>query len=489
MHEFGQEQEESSRNRRLRPHSCKQGQGSGTSDHENARYRSKDTVSPPRRPPFTAHTAHGLVPSPPSPTSTSQAMNTQDDSFTLVENRKKKKPSPSQTSSPTDQQPRRAPRPRVGVSLAPRPLSTPRHAVKIMASEDFPNPYDAIVNLQKDSSLAFTARPGRDNSFLVYPENEATMTSISMTKELEGRALKTRPQSKNNKGSGDGLPTELTHQPHRKHGQDHLRYPMHVQWPPHQTVTHKCPNCNGNHHAWNKACPERRRRIQQNMASQAQWVQTHSNAPPGTFVWGTQNNSHLEAPPSTAEFSTLPTQTPIATHDQAPLPSQQQPAQATSPPLVPQEPSITLTASSLKHLLTDFALTLSKILKQDLEQAQLATAVDSLVASHMGTPPQPPTPQAPANTPQEMEEVTAPSPRSPPSSKNANKPSKTTTGQSSSIADHHPSTSQSSSNNTSSLRESVTPTPAAPPTCASCSGTSKGPNANTTSSKKLHKGT
>ncbi|MPC49110.1 hypothetical protein E2C01_042904 [Portunus trituberculatus] len=150
------------------------------------------------------------------------------------------------------------------------------------------------------------------------------------------------------------------------------------------------------------------------MASQTQWVQTYCNAPPGTFVSGIQNNSHLQAPPSTAEFPPLPTQIPIATHSQASLPPQQQPAQATPPPPVPQEPSITLTTSSLKHLLTDFALTLSKILKQDLEQAQLATAVDSLVASHMGTPPQPPTPQAPANTPQEMEEIIAPSPRSPP---------------------------------------------------------------------------
>ena len=68
-----------------------------------------------------------------------------------------------------------------------------------------------------------------------------------------------------------------------------------------EAVTHKCPNCFGQHHAWNPSCPARLQRVNQGRERQVAWVQqqqrtTSSPVPPGTFVWGQQRRTSSLAP-------------------------------------------------------------------------------------------------------------------------------------------------------------------------------------------------
>ncbi|XP_045131596.1 uncharacterized protein LOC123516405 [Portunus trituberculatus] len=166
-----------------------------------------------------------------------------------------------------------------------------------------------------------------------------------------------------------------------------------------ETVTNKCPNCGGSHHAWNKACPERRRKIQEGINTQIDWVQKHCQAPPGTFVWGTQRNADLRAPPqqlNAADFPVLQT-----SNHQASLPAPRAPAPASPSARPPpsQEPTITLTTTSLKSLLTDFAMSLSQILKQDIDQDKLVAAVTSAVRNHTTVPQADPQTTTPSTKP------------------------------------------------------------------------------------------
>ena len=57
-----------------------------------------------------------------------------------------------------------------------------------------------------------------------------------------------------------------------------------------EKVQARCANCKGGHHAWNPICPARNQRLQK-----AQPVVRP--APPGTFVWGTQENRASAQPP------------------------------------------------------------------------------------------------------------------------------------------------------------------------------------------------
>lgn len=87
-----------------------------------------------------------------------------------------------------------------------------------------------------------------------------------------------------------------------------------------EPVTAKCPNCQGNHHAWNKVCPARKDLVQRGIDREHRWVQERLGttlAPPGTFTWGQQNtqttsNSHTL---TSADFPPLPSdrQTPSET--------------------------------------------------------------------------------------------------------------------------------------------------------------------------------
>ena len=151
-----------------------------------------------------------------------------------------------------------------------------------------------------------------------------------------------------------------------------------------------------------------------------------------------------------------------------------------------------LTTSSLKTLLSDFALTLSQMLKQDLNQAKLTAAVDCVVNSHVPTPATPPASQPavlkPLTTAAVQEHSSSPpassnatQPTSQPatynnnqpatsnnSQPNSNKPSQLASSSSSQLLSHN------DSHHTSNPHQQYVTTPPTPPTsatCASCSGT------------------
>ena len=69
-----------------------------------------------------------------------------------------------------------------------------------------------VVLLQKNKTLSFTARPGRDNTFIVYPGDENTTTYLSTTKTLEDREVCFQfldPIKKTTKGVLMGFPQSL----------------------------------------------------------------------------------------------------------------------------------------------------------------------------------------------------------------------------------------------------------------------------------------
>ena len=325
-----------------------------TSSLEQSSSQQEDTILPAQDPLPT--------PATPSPLAAAQAISSQEmepassleDGFTLVTSKKKSQKTTTNKTPSTM-------RPWTRVSLAPRPPPTNQSlAFKIKASTCFPNPYEALMLLHKDPSLSFTARPGRDSTFIVYPSDEATATKLRATKTLENREVDIEtldPATKTTKGVlmgfSQSLPVEIIEGMDKVlsasrctfngHGTRQVLVEMEGPLPGHldlgiwgvfylrpytpepkrcykcqafghsntqcrnlprcgicsaqhdtnqclqrykakEEVTHKCPNCGGSHHAWNKACPERRRRVQEGIAAQTQWVKTYSNAPPGTFV-------------------------------------------------------------------------------------------------------------------------------------------------------------------------------------------------------------
>lgn len=95
-----------------------------------------------------------------------------------------------------------------------------------------------------------------------------------------------------------------------------------------QSVTPKCPNCSRKHHAWNKACPARKSKVQQDKDREEKWVQERlivTPAPQGTFNWWTkrdeQTNSQSPVNLNTSEFPPLPP--PASQQQQPPLPQRQ----------------------------------------------------------------------------------------------------------------------------------------------------------------------
>ena len=152
-----------------------------------------------------------------------------------------------------------------------------------------------------------------------------------------------------------------------------------------EEITSKCPNCQGGHHAWNKSCPEWRRRIQMAIEGQQTWIEKHSDAPPGTFVWGKQRMQKTAPPPppSSQEFPSLP--------------STQNPALSQKTTSLKKESVITLLDTALKNLLAGFALSISKLLNQNINQTALTQAVDSLVSTAISDKKQdPPTTETPS---------------------------------------------------------------------------------------------
>lgn len=364
--------------------------------------------------------------------------------------------------------------PRRTLSLAMAPRTTPQGtAFKISPTTDW-TAYEVVETLQDDATLSFSARPGREGIFVLYPKDEATTNTLQNLTSLQGKPVRIQqlaePGQKPTKGVVMGFPhglplTLLTKEEKimsatrctygksesktrqviiehegplpgkldlgvwgvfyiRPYSQEPLRcYNCQAfghgisrcrqqtrcgicsenhetrqclqKYKANQAISAKCPNCQGDHHAWNKMCPARLARVEKAKEGQARWVETHCEAPPGTFVWGSQRSSQASQPLSQEDFPALPNtlsrQHPAGnTQHSAPAP----------PPSTPKEPVVTLTAKGLKSLLSGLIVSIAKLLKGDTEEQALDAVVDSLVAQALQVPHK--TTPAPVQTQQQL---------------------------------------------------------------------------------------
>jgi len=160
-----------------------------------------------------------------------------------------------------------------------------------------------------------------------------------------------------------------------------------------QEVQPRCPNCSQAHHAWNKTCPARLRRVHQGRVNQVNWVtqqQTTASrpAPLGTFVWGQQvtQTPAAPSPPKPAEFPPLPPHSQAVT---APSPGAPQSTVTASSDQSPALAPLSLPPGTLlmtKSLLTDFAKelalgvasTFQQLVGVDIDMKALESAVERI---------------------------------------------------------------------------------------------------------------
>ena len=358
--------------------------------------------------------------------------------------------------------PRRAPM----MTIAPRMMSQGL-AFRVSPTTDW-TAYEVVQALEKDKTLSLTARPGRDNIFVIYPKDEKTIWTLRNMTSLLDKPVKIQelyePGQKPTKGVvmgyPHGLPLNLltkeeniqsatrckfgkegkdtrqvliehvgplpgkldlgiwgvfyirpySQEPIRcyrcqelGHGISRCRNPVRcgVCSGSHETrqcieklkakesVTPKCPNCQGEHHAWNKACPARLAKVDKAMEGQAKWVQTHCEAPPGTFVWGSQRSSPAPPPPSSEDFPALPLVHQAQTRTMTSPSYTYRHSAPAPPPSQPQEPALTLTATGLKSILTELVVSIVKILRSNPEAQALDSALESLVDQALQAPQKP----------------------------------------------------------------------------------------------------
>lgn len=101
----------------------------------------------------------------------------------------------------------------------------------------------------------------------------------------------------------------------------------------------KCPNCQGQHHVWNRACPTRTEIISTNLEKQEAWKKAHRPAPQGTFQWGRQSTSSTATQHAAMDEREFPTLASATRPVQSPQPP---PAETAAPhqpaPQTPKQP-------------------------------------------------------------------------------------------------------------------------------------------------------
>ena len=225
-----------------------------------------------------------------------------------------------------------------------------------------------------------------------------------------------------------------------------------------KTIQAKCPNCRMGHHAWNRRCPERLRRIQ-SQRPQAQAAPKREAAPtpaprrqnPSTSApvtaWrqpaatpkpqrpkpaprrritleGNRVTKPQEAPLPPAKTGTVPKLRPrILENKKAPAPASIAPVATKTP--APSHtgfwdptPTITLTEGSLKTLLQQFAATLSTMMGSQVDPQAVDATLDGLIAQARQSRPLPPpatitTTEPEAQLPQARENPSPHTPLSP----------------------------------------------------------------------------
>ncbi|XP_050705389.1 uncharacterized protein LOC126990785 [Eriocheir sinensis] len=198
-----------------------------------------------------------------------------------------------------------------------------------------------------------------------------------------------------------------------------------------QTITSRCPNCQGEHHAWNRACANRRELVDKQRTVQQRWVVTHRPAPLGTFRWGAQQPPASTAaptprlpqaahqpsltPPSPAPYEeSFPPLTPRhlppsqLTATQAPDASRQPRPLTTAAPTAAPPGCLLITREMMVGLLEGFGRIIATALKSDVEQRVFSDAAQQVVgnlfpetpAQQAAVPPvQAPSPGGPSSTP------------------------------------------------------------------------------------------
>ncbi|XP_050710075.1 proline-rich protein 36-like [Eriocheir sinensis] len=201
-----------------------------------------------------------------------------------------------------------------------------------------------------------------------------------------------------------------------------------------QTITSRCPNCQGEHHAWNRACANRRELVDKQRTVQQRWVITHRPAPLGTFRWGAQQppastaaptprlpqTAHQPSliPPSPAPYEeSFPPLTPHhlpppppaqPTAPQAPDASRQPRLPTTAAPTAAPPGCLLITREMMVGLLEGFGRIIATALKSDVEPRVFSDAAQQVVgnlfpetpAQQAAVPPvQAPSPDGPSSTP------------------------------------------------------------------------------------------
>ena len=183
-------------------------------------------------------------------------------------------------------------------------------------------------------------------------------------------------------------------------------------------TTAKCPNCNQQHHAWNKKCSARREIVDTQRATQHQWMVRHrptlANTPvwqgrsalAATSTWGNKtsqpaapNQSSQQHQPLTADqfpalgaaasqprTSSRPRQrisgVPAPAHRPTPPTRQHNiaptPAQPSTP--TPQADHITLSKADLQDMFQTFATALVSMLGMKVPEAAINTLTETVVS-------------------------------------------------------------------------------------------------------------
>ena len=184
-------------------------------------------------------------------------------------------------------------------------------------------------------------------------------------------------------------------------------------------TTAKCPNCNMQHHAWNKNCSARREIVETQRATQHQWMIRHrpalANPTPwqgrsalaATSTWGSRSGQpatppqqNLQGiPPTEDQFPALgaaasqprtssrPRQR-IKIAPASALPPTPPPRQRTDittaptqpPPPPPQADHITLSKTDLKEMFQTFATALVSMLGMEIPETAITTLTEKVVS-------------------------------------------------------------------------------------------------------------
>ena len=178
-----------------------------------------------------------------------------------------------------------------------------------------------------------------------------------------------------------------------------------------ETVTAKCPNCKGKHHAWNLRCPERLQRVQAAQPQTATTTRATPTAAPRPSktrkAAAPQPQRPRRTPRRPHPLASQPESLPGPSHRQAsqqeprrrpasqpeprPGPSSHQASQPAPQPAPilqstpqPVEATMTWTQSAFRDMLSEFARTIATMVGASLQEDKVASHLDALMQRAAG---------------------------------------------------------------------------------------------------------